>query len=1011
MRKLKKLLKVGGRRQTSVCVVAYAIGTGDRTTDIPIVAWMQESPTAEMAGVVTINGKKVLVDYVMDDFQYSEEAPTEGGGITRRNVSFSLIPTFLENGNAQPYLPTNEYQEFFRGLYVGGSSTRDIYFEVYTFDRTYQLDDLRTTTCLGIYKMDAGIQWSEGEGSAKVSLYDVLLQEDNYCGSSNATIDDTLFIYNPWFSGNVIPRVYGQVPRVRLLNGTPTFDPMDLSNAITGIVAEDFTDTAGYIVLQRGTNLGSVIRYLSTFNPTLRININDEVIEGDLDYNATLDEVRLINLTRNVPYGSVKAYTHTSTGESPFNWGVPNWPFTYSMRKTVVINARTVIRDTQGWARCSIRFYDNTVTPFPQITINDYAFQFEGFDAEESTIKHDYLAHPTNNIYEPTVISAAWNDTPTFTNPIYSSNSITNNLFFRSKPQDLDLFFRDPTIGPSAGLTGDKWELVSIISQDDEGGFTFEAYIREGECDLDPDHIYAEGDGKLVKVPSGAVTITTNQTAFGESGLIKVQLTDAPVNLEIGASSNVLYADCLWGFNSLPPNITRVILSKEDSLLSRFLGDSFTITGASAWPYYGVIFRGTETISDFLDRAAFQCGMRFYWEDGKLEVATFSPPPKYLKYTSGATQHGLNAHGLTSGDQYDEDSATLSMGRMFTGIFDSYYEFKKMHLSVKYGGWEDPFVGEAKPQIKRAVPKTYIPFDYYYDLINDRTSARYAVLLSLTAGHPSLYSTVDRTLATQCQISALKFSVLDRVKWYDFPFISDRDTAIFSHADFLYTDPTTKRDFLHTGFCVITGLTYSISTDGVSVSIAGKLSQVATPAITELIDDPLADPPTGTPEDPNDGAPEKPGDPPNDPDSPPTGKPPGSTNPPVDLSSLKSMNVSIECDPDCALDSDAGVDVDITATTEDHFQLGFVAAFKYTNPVTEVETALMSHSVANGSNIGSPITSSTTLTVPNSWFEEPHRSITISIKAYISYNDGESTAEETYSKRITLDTPPGIEAS
>lgn len=1012
MRKLKKLIPIGGRRQTSVCVVAYSMGSGDRTTDQPIIAWMQEAPTDEMAGIVTINGRKVLVDYVMDNFQYVEEAPTSGGGLVRRLVTFELIPAELENGNVQPYLPNNEFREFFRGLYVGGASARDIYFEVYAFDRIYQLNDLRDTTCLGIFRMDAGIGWEEATGTTKMSLLDITLQDDNYVGSSDNTIDDTIFIYNPWFDGKVFPIAYGRVPRVRLINGTPTFDPMDLSNTITGQVVSNFTGSATEIILEEGTNLGSVIRYLSTFNPTLKININDEVIQGDLTYDSVTDRVKLVNLTRNVPYGVVKGYTHSDTGEDPSDWGIPNWPVTYSLRTTTVINARTVIRDSRGWARCTLRYFDNTQSPFPYITETNYSFEFEGFDAEEGTIKHGLLEHPTDpSTYEPTVLSASWNDTPTFDNPIYVGTSITNNLFFLDKPQDIELFFRDPSIGASAGSAGDKWEIVAIVSQDDVGGFTFEAYIREGDCDLDDDHIYAEGDGKLVKIPEAEVTVTRNQTAFGESGLIRVQITDAPVNLGIGATSNIIYADCLWRTNRLPPDLTREVLNKEGSILHRFLGDSFNPSGTSAWPYYGAIFRGDETVSEFLDRLCFQCGMRLYWEGGKLECGTFAPPPKYLKYAQGATQHGLNAQSITVNDVYDLNSGSLNIGRTFTGVFDSYYEFKKMHLQVSYGGWEDPFVSESRPQTKQAIPRSYVPYNYYYDLINDRTSARYAVLQSLTAGHPSQYSTVDRSMSALCQVSALKFGVLDRVKWRDFPFITDRDTVIFDSSSFLYTNPTTSRDFIHTGFGVVTGVAFSInSSDGVSVAITAKLSQIATPAITELIDDPLADPPSGTPADPTDGAPSEPDDPPNDPEGPPTGKPPSPTDPPTDESTLKTMNVTLDCDPDCNLDSDDGVELDLEVKTEDPFHLGFSANFRYVNPLTSAESGLLTHSVGNGDNIGAAVTSSATLNIPNSWFEE-RRSVTISIKAYVTYNDGETTDEESYSKQVRIDRPPGIAAS
>lgn len=863
---------VSGRAPMAVAVM-FVVGES-----VPVTAFIQEGPSDEVVGQVSIHGYTIDVEYVMDDFKYNEQRPTDGGGIRRRSISFS-VRGYGDDSEGGPFVskiaPTqavNKFDWVWRRLYTGGISREEIYFEVYLIDRANQYKELQLGTTLGTYRIDFNTAWQESSELTNISLVDAMLVEDNLVGATDDIIDDRLYIFNSWFRENCIPQAYGMVPRIRTLNAFPSVDTRELSSTFNGTIRANYTDVATTILLAEDVQYGNPLLELAIISAVVRIKLGTgECVQGTLSYNSGLQQISLTSVTRNVPYATGKGYTYNVAGEIPENWGLGVAPpQSWSLRQIVIVNGRSVIQAATGWARASVNFYDVSQVPQPIQTFTK-DFQLEGFGDTEDSVRHAPISHSG---LSDSSISLNWNTSQSNAgdNFPYTFNTSGNLVYFLNIYKDVDLYFVDPSIGPVAGTLGDPWAVVGIepLTVD------YYTFIKDGFSKFDADHVYAEGDGTLVKIPTGKVlSIATGVSAYGSANLVRIELDGPPLEMGIGATSNVVYVDALYNTGSLenrPERILLEILNDHSLFLKDVLGDSIQSSGeyaATSWmPWIGYVARGKESLSDFIDRFCYQTAATLTWAQGLVELEQHVIPATTLFSDAGAIRTLTNVQEIRSDDMLFDESAAFSIGVLETltqkdSDFANnieHFEYRAMFYTLGYGAWEDPFAPADQSKANKTIPKGYRKYDYHFDLINDAASAAFAASQTLTAGHPSGFSTVPRKFKANFDLKALRLSVMDKVRWGSFPFFTvlptpDGRPGVNGLSQWTYPIPDGGRQYVLNGFMVVDSIDLSFDVDDFTLTIEASMSQPWTEAKMSWLTSPLGVVPDAPPvpaNDPND---------------------------------------------------------------------------------------------------------------------------------------------------------------
>lgn len=968
-----------------------------------ITAFVQEAPSVDVAGVVDIDGAWLKTEFTMGDFTYSEIRPTNGGGIRARSVSFTVSPVGDEQ-EGLPYTSEFDLDKLLNRLYLGGISYSDLYFDIYGIDRSNQLKPLSTAWYIGAYTIDDNTQWNESSGETRFNLVDLLESEDSYIGSTDSEIEDTIFIYNPWYNGRCIPTAYGMIPRIRTLNGFPSIDTKDLASSYTGVMGAAYTAlTTEFILAVNVTEeSGHALLPLAVAGATVRIKLHDgEVVRGVLSYDAVNEQIKLTSATRNEPYAEGEACSYTSFGipieEAGVGAGIPSME---DYLKMFVNNGRATVQDPSAWAQANFDFYDNTDPNNTDTqTIN---FRLTGFGNEEDSVKHEAIAHPTTGLNSHISVGYSTTDNPIIVNDDGTVFKSTKR-YIKNGWQPVDFYFVDPAIGAGTGELGDPWWLVNI----DNLSVDIKSYIKDGYSKFDVEHVYAEGDGRLIRIPSENITITTGVTAFGESNLVEIELTDSPINLDIGATSNIIYVDALYKDGTNDERLETIlynIIDQNCRLINGKLGSTFTtqLSNNSFTPYIGYLATAEESTFDVLNRICYQASISLDWVANKLHIVPSVAPSSNYYEDDATTRTIKNTTDLYPNHLLLDDSLRFSVEAKNTITHEGAYDYKAFYYSVSFGSWEDPYSPVIKGKSKRRIPKEYSQVSYHFDLINDQSSAEWAAGQTVMAGHCSGLSLTGRKFTFGCDLSALFAQTLNVVRLIDLPYFTDRDhSPVFSIVDnkFVYQLPTEKKEFGLNGVGVINSINLSINAEDYELDIEVEQTQLNSEPVISWFNSPPQLPP------------DEPPVPPNDPNDPP-GLGSYTTHSWSPLLTGKTYSISSPTKTPSQIESDDGIEIEYEVTTEDTFRNGFTLTM-------EAEGAVfLTHVVGDGSNIGSPITTIGSIVItPDFMGGEQTKLLTVNVK--VAYNNNESlfggvtwwNEEFTLQVNISVATAPDIIAS
>lgn len=769
---------------------------------------------------------------VLDDVVVTSTQPDNGGGIIRRSTTLTVL---TENPKGYPY-----YQGVFsKKFYQGGLNVRDFYFGIYAIDRRMLNEEIRTGLFLGYFQIQTGASWTEREGKTTLPLVDVLTNDDTLVGATEEVIPDSLFLFNPWFNEQIVPKVWGQVARVKLLNSFPSFSVRTLSSALNGRVESNYTNASTSILLEKYADQSSVLRQLITVGGTVKVKMADgEVIAGTLSYNSGTGEVTLNITQRNTYYDIVQGYTYAGVGQDPTQWqsvallDIQNIPSTWSKRSSVILDGKNRIQDPNGWMQATLAFFDDSL-PTKSYTAEVTA-QMEGWDNEaDNVIKHTQFVDSIGNASTLSYIfqSHAYGVVQTGLGTLTTWSWIAGQyLEFDPNTRPVKLWFRNPTTATGGGSIGDSWQIVNIAP----AATTYECYIRNGFSHFDANHVYCEGDGRLVKIPPSKIVSVTDSTTVGTlSNMAKIILTSPPLDMGIGATSNIVYVDALYRTGTNEARSERVMYEvlKESSLIQHLLGSNITTTlpTNNFLPYFGYLARRVETVSEILDRLLFQLGatLRCRYDKYGLEWSGRTHS------TEAVVTIGGNAHIRPLASHIDENEMLLEatrveMGQFKTKVDSAGYEFIPFYFDVDYGAWEDPYYKPVKSGVNRAIKPYERKFDYAFDLIQDAASANYAIGSALSIGHPSGFASIERSFGVDCTMYAARFEALDPIVLRNFPLITtaDETNATFdSDGAPCYLRPSDQKKFLMGALCQVTNAVYDFSVDNPKVTLTAKMAQ------------------------------------------------------------------------------------------------------------------------------------------------------------------------------------------
>jgi hypothetical protein len=1002
----------------------------DAETHVPSFALIQESPTD--IPIVKWGDYTLETRGLLQDATVTVTRPSDGGGIIRRTCNLEIQ---TEHSKGYAFFKN----QLTKAMYYSGQNVQSVYFGLYAIDRQYMFQDLKDGLFLGFYQIETGVEWIEEEGKTTIPLIEILINDTTIVGATNETIPEEAFLFNPWFEGTVIPKCFGQVPRVKMLNSFPTISVKDIAGNFNGLTQASYTTGSSYIVLESNVDQGSILRQLVAAGGYVRVKMgNGEVIRGSLAYNSGDNTIRLNITHRNTYYAKTKGYTHTANGETPSNWGfdpaIQKKPAVWSIDASVLMNGKEVVQDPEGFMQATVQFYTGS-SPATE-TAN---CQFTGWlDEDKGHIKHTPFTRasdPTNTTllsFRFHMAGFTQNYQTGGSDPFYAWPP-GEFLYFHGESIEVSLYFVDPDTGAQSGGSGTTWEVVGY----EPGAITYESYIRNGFSRFLSSNIYAEGEGRLIRIPSGKISSITQSTTFlGMSDICKVVFTAAPIDMGIGATSNVVYIDAMYktGTNEGRPERILYEILKESEFLSHFAGSNVNGDDYSSgtWmPYIGYVARGDENVSEVIDRICFQTGATFKWVRDKFKLRSCAfPAGTKQTVTVDGDQYIKPTIPYTDQTEMLENTAKVGMGKLNTYVDDG-FERIAMYFKVEYGGWEDPFYKPARQLVTKAIKPYEREVSYKFDLINDSASAKYAVGLFLSIGHPSGASCVQRTLSTEMTMKGCRWEACDPILFKDFPMISTEDETnalLDANRHPLYPLNTgliggwlghigtgTKKDFLMGAVAVVDQVTYEFSIDQPKVSLIAKMSQLYTQANGAQIYSPPYPPAA-------------PGTPSNNPSSPPGGSGSGGGGNGNTGGGgghnyggySEPMTLSVEGDDEVEIDSTIAKTANLTVTVDPGTGAG---GFSWTAAIIDdyntggaAITGGTSGSFANKLNDSySPATYAMTVTVNYMWlYSRPHSMNRILTIRFTRTRDVEGQPVIDYidhSINVTLKDLTDIEAS
>lgn len=839
-----------GLQSTAAPTIVFIVY--DTATHTPQTALTQVS-NDDLPGVF-INGVVVPTESILEQVEYKDTRPQQKGGLHRHNISFSIAAT-SEKG--YPY-----YDNFpSKGFYQATQNPDDFYFSVYVFDRTQQFKDVRNGLHLGCYKLDQSVTWNEQQGLTSFSIQDVLTSDLSYVGTTDEVIPDFFFLYNQWYGGGIIPKVYGQVPRVRMLNAFPSFSVKRLANSINGIVGADYTAGSSEIILEENVDQFSVLKQLAQIGGVARVRMLDgEVIAGTLVYDSGANHVKINSLTRNTYYREVQAYMDSGDGNTPDKWprgpaaiDQPNYSTVdWKPGRTVIPNSKELLLGDTGYLQADINFFDTGVPPYNYLVTDCFC---------------KVLSLPSSNEDDKTkqnvVIHEPWPDdrfsggttSVTSTSAFFDANS-NSQVFpvgtvvqwgvdafeymkFYDTARPVRLFFNPPTTAVGGGSEGDGWTLVGF----EPTSIDYSCYLRNGFSTIDEDHVYCQGEGRLIKIPTGnIVSVSSSTTEHGLSDLMRVELNMAPLDMNIGATSNDVYVDCLYSTADALDNRTERVIVKilESSPLLTALAGT-TLTDTDLWsddpwlPFTGWVCREETPVWEIIDRFVFQCGINLTWVQGKFEFAMGAINyGLWEEVTIDSTDYIKYLGASTDTDEMIENSASLTQGHLVT---ESSGNFTRVPLLVKleFGGWDDPYYQPSRNFEDRTVSNRVLKFEYKFDLINDTHNFAYAGDLMMTLGHAAGLNCCERQIKVDMGILGLRWESMDPILFRDFPLLTSSDVtdAVFDPDGDptlpLYEMPASgKPDRLCGGIGLVDSVSITFGSDGAPslVNLIAKVAQL-----------------------------------------------------------------------------------------------------------------------------------------------------------------------------------------
>lgn len=837
MRSLSRQQSIYPSSAPVIVVVVFSTAT-----NLPAYAWAQESQT-DVAQIIYKN-IQVPCSGLLDDVHIRSSRPQSGGGL-RRNVS--QLKLNVTNAKGYPILD----DPIVKALYYGGSNLDDFYFGVFGIDREHLNEDVRNGASYGFYTVDNEISWAEVDGIQTINLIDILLSQDDIVGATEETIPDTFFIYNPWFQSNFFLKAYGQVPRIKVLNAFPSFSVKNFAASIGGTVRSAYTNASTTIILETGTQASSLLLQAVTIGGTVRIRMaNGEVIAGTLTYDSGLHTITLNITARNTYYNKVTAYNDSLDGRSPDQWGTtPSYSTVqFSPFQTVIPNAKELILDQNGFMQADIQFFDPANAIDKSFTVTNCVARIQGLlEQRKDVVIHSFWPDSRfPNWHNQGSISGFYNNTsnsaylPANQTPIWGVAAF-QFLKFRTTTQKINLYFNDPSVSvPGSGSVGDPWSMVNI----EPNTIDKSCYIRNGYSRFDVNNVYVEGEGKLIKVPSANITITQDATFYGLANLTKIAFTEIPLDMNIGAKSNLVYVDALYKTGATTDSRAEVILReiiKSNPTLTTMLGDTLTTPQTdNHLPYIGWIAKTETKLTDIIDRICYQCGITLRWHRDKFQIELagqnqlterdYVAPAPVLPSDPPAGTYVEPLITSTGTYEMIENTAGLRIGKLKTQKYatEAQQEYVPIYFKATYGDWEDPFYAIVQSNTNRNIKPYERVVEYHFDLINDSSSFVNAVGKSLSIGHPSGYALAQRSLITEMSLEGCRWEAMNPIVFNEFPLIStvDETNAFYRANDtILYPKRTDGKRYLMGAVCVVEDVTYEFNVDKPAVKMYARNSQ------------------------------------------------------------------------------------------------------------------------------------------------------------------------------------------
>lgn len=745
----------------------------DSSTSAPVFAMTSYGLGVLDADTISYLGAKIPVRPILDDIEVTDTKPgTLGAGLARKTASFNI-----RTGSPFFTAPISTL------LYGAGATIDEFFFGIWTTDYSQSVKDITATgTFFGYFKLDAGVQWSEGDATTKIRLIEyVLLMTGRY--NDNTEAAEEVLAGSEWSNLLSLPAILGHRTGVpAITRAQATIGGFEAYNkGVLGVIAGIVQSSA---LSGTSINLGKSPTLAAIVGDTVKLKMgNGCIIQGVItSLGGGEYGINTTGLILNAAWDTVTVYNKgfTSTGQPVGIIPSTSTAENTDLRAIFIDNSMPLTRIPSPYmylkSAGTLEFYDSG----PVTSAGAIFVKLAGIaDEANKELNCEEIKDPANPTWRYGGVNVNFN--------IASQSSVwtdpdSQHLNYASwlAPQSYSLYFTNKTyVLADIQREGMPWELIVTPHVNAAVPLEVVYYARliEGttiaESATGTLAVYAYNGSVPVPIqPTEIDTITYNNTDFGMVELCKIKLKRTLQAINEAFDPNFIYIDT--GPALYAGEVVEYIL-RMGGVHPSMLGATLQSTTGRLGNTLSLEIRD-ETWTELLDSVVFESGCvltsfagvyDLYNAFNRARVRTWTrEAPNNDSYVTVTTEAAIPYDDVIDG------TYGMDIGRNYTSKASTGQEFVRVHYTFRF---KVSSIGGEKLRTLQSirVPKNNDrKIEYTFKHITDSVTATAAAGQMTKLGHPGCISETTRQVTVGLPLKYITLEAIDTARLINFRHIN-----------------------------------------------------------------------------------------------------------------------------------------------------------------------------------------------------------------------------------------------